>query len=230
MADKQPPAKRARQAEHHYELCIRRLTFYRTSLSETFDVLVGSEGLQQRFTLHGNLFIPRSEFFRAARSSAWCKDPKTPTTLENDDPAVFENYMHCIYLGDVTPLTGGKDLSNAAPTRHIQALVRLYVLADSLSDLMTANLVIDKIYEHSRASKVVPNPETISLAYNNTAPGSPLRAMFRDLIIHEASSAYLDPYQASDVYVEFYRDFMHEFLTIKFDHSLPEASIRDAFH
>jgi hypothetical protein len=71
----------------------------RYDLTSTFDVLVGKELLQQRFTAHTNVLTERSEFFRAARSSQWLVDPAKPVDLEDDDPQVFSAYLECVYFG-----------------------------------------------------------------------------------------------------------------------------------
>jgi hypothetical protein len=49
--------------------------------------------------LHTDIFTKRSEFFRAARSPAWLKDPLKPVDLEAEDPEVFEAYFSCVYIG-----------------------------------------------------------------------------------------------------------------------------------
>lgn len=84
MSGNSPPSKRLRY-----------------DLTSTFDVLVGSasESQQQRFTLYTDLFIPRSDFLRAARSSQWLSDTEKPVDLTDEEPATFALYMHCVYFG-----------------------------------------------------------------------------------------------------------------------------------
>jgi RNA recognition motif-containing protein len=67
-------------------------------LTKTFDVLVGKEPNQQRFTVHHDLLVQRSEFFKAARSSRWTQADR-PTNLEDHDPETFSTYLHCLYFG-----------------------------------------------------------------------------------------------------------------------------------
>ena len=63
-------------------------------------MLVGKEPSRTRFTVHQDLIVKRSEFFRAARSSLWTS-PDVPTTLgdEDYDPEVISAYLHCLYFG-----------------------------------------------------------------------------------------------------------------------------------
>jgi hypothetical protein len=67
-------------------------------LTKTFDVLVGKEPNQQRFTVHHDLLVQRSEFFKAARALRWTQADQ-PTTLEDHDPETFSTYLHCLYFG-----------------------------------------------------------------------------------------------------------------------------------
>ncbi|TLD06833.1 hypothetical protein E2P81_ATG10233 [Venturia nashicola] len=67
-------------------------------LTKTFEVLVGKEPNQQRFTVHSGPAIERSEFFNAARSSRWT-EPTKPTILDDHDPEIFSAYLHCLYFG-----------------------------------------------------------------------------------------------------------------------------------
>jgi hypothetical protein len=71
---------------------------HRYNLTKTFDVLVGKDPNQQRFTVHHDLLVQRSEFFKAARSSRWTQSDQ-PTTLEDHDFDIFSTYLHCLYFG-----------------------------------------------------------------------------------------------------------------------------------
>jgi hypothetical protein len=62
-----------------------------------FDVLVGKG--KKRFQLYSSVMVQRSEFFRAARSAQWLKDPTKPVDLEDYDADIFEAYLNCAYFG-----------------------------------------------------------------------------------------------------------------------------------
>jgi hypothetical protein len=66
---------------------------------KSFDVLVGKEPNQQRFTVYHDLLTQRSDFFRAARSEHWVTKPNQPTTLDDHEPATFSLYLHCVNFG-----------------------------------------------------------------------------------------------------------------------------------
>ena len=68
-------------------------------LTKTFDVLVGKEPNQQRFTVYHDILTQRSEFFRAARSGRWTIQPDQATVLDDHEPDVFSVYLHCVTFG-----------------------------------------------------------------------------------------------------------------------------------
>jgi hypothetical protein len=71
----------------------------RFNLKSTFDIVAGKAPLQERFIVHTNMMIHRSEFFRTARSSQWLADPAKPVDLEPDDPEIVSGYLSCVYFG-----------------------------------------------------------------------------------------------------------------------------------
>ena len=152
----QPPTKRVKYAAH--PLPEERLLAEncRYDFTQTFDVLVGPE--KKRFTVYHDMMTDRSGFFKAARSSRWTDDPRTPTDLTDHDPEDFANYLQLVYGGGCIPpdeeLTqyvkdGTPEARSSAAYRlyndHYEALFKLYILADKLEDLKAANLVMDEI-------------------------------------------------------------------------------------
>lgn len=82
-------------------------------LTKTFEVLVGKAPNQERFTVHHDLIVQRSEFFRAASSSCSTETDEL-TTLEDHEPEVFSVYLHCLYFG----ASALKDRLNAIVEDH----------------------------------------------------------------------------------------------------------------
>ena len=189
-------------------------------MDDTFDVLLGEE--KKRFTLHNDFFIPRFEFFRAARSAAWNKDnPQRPTNLEDEDPDVFASYMRCVYASnaDFFPEV---ELASFAP------FIRLYLLADKLGDLMTANMVIDRMVRYSDEDKVLPGHRDVELAYNFTASGNPLRAVLRDYLIHEDSQVF-DINKSANLPRDYLHDIIAGYTEIKRRVSTRTTTVKSAF-
>lgn len=60
-----------------------------------------------------------------------------------------------------------------------EALIRLYLLADKLQDLATANMVMDELIRFVSETDEVPKHLAVSLAYGSTTNTSILRALLR---------------------------------------------------
>ncbi|KAK6433836.1 hypothetical protein LTR95_009987 [Oleoguttula sp. CCFEE 5521] len=67
----------------------------------TFNVIVGSRTERKTFTLHEDIFFPRSNFFKAARSGGWTTDESKPVDLTDTKIATFNAYLQCVYLSIV---------------------------------------------------------------------------------------------------------------------------------
>ena len=190
----------------------RKLTLFRPSLDDTFFVLVSNKLQEQkRFTLHTNVFTARSGFFKAARRAAWDPDPLKPTILDDDDdPEVFENYMRCVYFGDLDPYPYERlGLDDA----HVNALIKMWVLADKLLDPKTANLVMDKIVNFCAALIGFPDISCFNLAYSSTAKGSPLRSFFCAMVLCEDMWGVFD--DPNELPPDFFLDMAVELIRMK---------------
>lgn len=161
----------------------------RYNFIDTFEVLVGDEEIQQRFTVHKDVACKHSPFFRAARSQRWNHESSRPTELLDTKPAVFEEYLRCIYADRVETASPGKS--------DILGRVQLWILADRLQDLTTANLVADEIVRDSvgqsdTAWRFVPTLKVVAFAYSHTAPGSAMRRLMRDLRVYDGAGSKSD--------------------------------------
>jgi hypothetical protein len=107
MSDGPPPAKRQKYVLPSIAVPLRSFRgrnianefLHRYNLTKSFDVLVGKEPDQQRFTVYHDLLTERSEFFRAARSERCIDTPGKPTTLDDAKAEVFSAYLHCVNFG-----------------------------------------------------------------------------------------------------------------------------------
>lgn len=231
-------------------------------LANTFDVLVGrANHSRQLFMLHTSVFIPRSEFFRAARSSHWLSDPQKPVDLTDEEPATFSHYMNCVYFGIGALKAASPELeleimdqdhqgsSTQNPEKQevpdaftlserdlnahmdkaleentqldvqaygqMDALVKLYLIADKLQDLTTVNIAIDEIVRFSHSTQRNPYHSTIRIAYEATTHGSPLRRLIRDFFVFETMEYLAPRIHAENLPLDFYRDVAVELLRRK---------------
>lgn len=217
---------------------------YSIRLHKNFEVLVGRGPEQQLFPVFYDVVVPRSEFFRAARSDRWTK-ADVPTLLEEENPVTFADYMSYVYfahrerdrphdnmeLGLIIEASKASvaELEHSqlgtpecpqiqcARDRGFKDLIATYVLADKLMDPTTANMVIDDIIWFGEETLTVPTVEPINLAYDSTLPGSPLRKLIRDLYIHEALHNSVETTMQSDPHPDFLVDFAIESNKLKWD-------------
>ncbi|KAK6438859.1 hypothetical protein LTR95_004943 [Oleoguttula sp. CCFEE 5521] len=148
---------------------------------KAFKVTVGSGSDQKTLTIHDDLVIHRSTFFKSARSSAWT-DGATPVDLTDEKRSVFETYMHCVQYDEIDAQFRQDGFS------HFTELCDLYALADKLGDLLACNLTMDKIIDGSKPEAFkLPNQNTIAFAYDHTVHGSPLRRVIAVWHLHEWS-------------------------------------------
>jgi hypothetical protein len=160
-------------------------------------VLVGTALNQKRFTVHYSIVSKRSEFFRAARSERWTTGK--PTDLHEHDPSIFDLYLQCVYQNELPSLPAvvsippwnvqespeelrqRKAEHAIAMDLRYHTLTRLYILADSLLDSITANQVIDEIAFLAWTWKLAPGTGVIHVAFGSTRENDGLRNLLADL-------------------------------------------------
>lgn len=98
--------------------------------------------------------------------------------------------------------TDATDSNNA----RVRTLLKLYLLADRLQDLQTANTVVDELARFCTQAKLAPSAAEIRLAYESTLRSSRLRKYLRDSYVREAViwhnlglALYLDEFPAEFV-------------------------------
>jgi hypothetical protein len=208
------------------------LIHHRYDLNPTFDVAVGAK----TFSLHTSVFTERSEFFRAARKPEWLAGtPKKPVDLRDEDTNVFNEYMNCVYFGQDTLKHYADDVNScsaADPDSRLssaddgfRALIHLYLLADRLQDIATANMIIDEIIQYSDIVRAAPGSQNYDHIYKHTAPHNPLRILMRDYFLHETSPT--DERAVKGLPPELMTDVLLEFMRIKDQHW--DSGVQDAF-
>ena len=118
-----------------------------------------------------------------------------PIKLPEDDPNIFNLYLHCLYTDKVTAgdpditLAGEDGLSENEKKAH--RLIRTYVLADKLSDIFSTNEIIDAIIDHFEIYDMAPGPLFVELVDAITTRDSPLYRLFVGLLrSRRGSQAY----------------------------------------
>ena len=99
--------------------------------------------------------------------------------------------------------------------QHFRVLAQLYLLAEKLQDIKTANLVMDEIQRFSSKERANADDEIISLVYEATVRGNLLRKWLRDTQVYHTLSTDYMLLHAGECPREFYRDVAVEFLRLK---------------
>ncbi|OQO08934.1 hypothetical protein B0A48_05824 [Cryoendolithus antarcticus] len=156
--------------------------------NRTFRVLVRSGTAQKIFTLHEDMFFPRSNFFKAARSEAWTTDDGKPVDLTDTTIATFNAHLHCVYLSKV-PSVPAMSHTEYQPLSYneglMSKLVEIYILTDMLGDFTSANMVVDEIERQCHDIGVTFSVATMHRIYDATIVGSPLRKLLVDQYLRE---------------------------------------------
>ena len=97
----------------------------------------------------------------------------------------------------------------------LDIFVDLYLLADRLRDVETANLVMDALIHFREKHNKIFDTDTICRVYDSTAHGNPLRKLMRDECVYETNSAAYMCLHVEPRHPEFFRDVMVEFLRLR---------------
>ena len=188
----------------------------RLSFTETIIVLVGEA--KTAFSVHKDVIASRSTYFEGACSGRRISrdgeaDSLKHVDLSNVDEQVFDIYLHCIYkdfvdIGDVEYVLTGKDELSNVETKYAR-LVKLWILADRLGDIVTSNMVIDQVISHAESTSKIPGAPSIRAVESGTVTKSTPRKLFIDFYIHNedryAILSLLDLVKAGDVPHSFLR-------------------------
>jgi len=176
-AEQAHPVGRGSRDTHLQMLMIRRFDF-----TTTFDVVVGNpQGQQKRFPVYHDILTARSNFLLAARAA----EPRQSVHLEGEDPEVFSLYLNCVHSGTEVLRAAGQLLNRkrqvstegagklvkkerdgeqsedegdeALDKGRLEALIRLYMLADRLQDSEMMNLTIDELVRVVEEDDLVPS-------------------------------------------------------------------------
>ena len=139
------------------------------SVQETIvTVLIGSE--EEAFYIHPSVLSKSSDFFKAALKHTWIDDQEIK--LPDDLPACFKCYACWLY-------------SASTPCTTYQDFVHLYGYGETLIDSWFQDHIISCIVKRFRTPEngvyILPIGPTVTLIYDTTPPGSPIRRLVVDL-------------------------------------------------
>ncbi|KAL9024693.1 MAG: hypothetical protein Q9180_007835 [Flavoplaca navasiana] len=145
---------------------------YMGLVDEVVTILVGPE--ETPFRIHKGLLCSKSEYFRAAFEGSFKETTEKSVHLRDDDPAVFQFYASLIYTQQ--PIVGW-----VHGQHDVDVYCRLYVLADKLGSEAIQNVAMDLVHKRCADDYLdLTEADTINYVFNNTLPGSRLRAILTD--------------------------------------------------
>jgi len=124
----------------------------------------------QDFTIHEALIRKESPFFEAALSRDWKEGEEKLVPMPEDRPDTFRLYVHWIYSRRIF-LEPFSDPDNQNRSKHLDHLIRAYILGDKLLDLDFQDAIIDILINTSIEWYAYPVNHTL-LAFQNTSTTS----------------------------------------------------------
>jgi BTB/POZ domain len=145
------------------------------------------------FGIHERLIRASSPFFDKAMSDKWQESLQRSIQLPDDEPKIFQLYVHWLYY-DTFPVFS--DEPGSSGNAEYLELIKAYILSDKLLDSRFQNAVIDAIIEKSVSkardgSYWFPVGEAIDYAYSNTNESAPIRKLLVDLYVRHGCGSWL---------------------------------------
>ncbi|KAF2175249.1 hypothetical protein K469DRAFT_611324, partial [Zopfia rhizophila CBS 207.26] len=176
-------------------------------------------------SVHEKLICSSSDFFKNAMNRDWKESKQRLVHLEDDDPDMFQLYLHWLYRGTLPVRI---DEPGPVGNSEYLQLAKAYILGDKLQDGDFKDVVIHAIIDKckSKASDGrhwFPVGVILRCVYDNTPESSRARRLLVDIYVHHGSGNWLsDWWQSGKVaYSRFYqpddipKDFLHD-ITIAF--------------
>ncbi|KAF2035344.1 hypothetical protein EK21DRAFT_47537, partial [Setomelanomma holmii] len=166
------------------------LIYHSAAGAEFATVIVGYE--KKTFTIHKDLLIHYSDFFRAALAGQFREVHENTVKLPEDEPLYFEIFVHWLYyqrflhkdMGDDADLLAQLTMEDGAV--DADTFIYLYVFADKykVSQFLHESItgMLFAINDHRNAS--LPGPVAINDALSSLDVTSPMCRLIVELIAY----------------------------------------------
>lgn len=152
----------------------------------SLEILIGTDP-PVPFSVHEKLIRESSDFFDKAMSSDWKESRTHSVSLPDEDPEVFESYLHWIYCKKL-PLR----CEDPGSAEYLQ-LAKAIILGDRLQDADFEDAAIDAVIDKSQSSKM--NGQAlapmITYIYKNTVGESGARRLLVDFYVCQGNKDWL---------------------------------------
>ena len=139
--------------------------------------------------------------------------------MHDDQPEVFQAYLTLVYTDTV-------ENDPETPGYPYPGLIKLFILADKLHDLVAASKVMDETLAIPSKINCFPNTSAIRLAYWETARGEPMQRLMAQLYVHGPNDLP-NSSQLMSLPREFLADVASSFMGVK--NHFPNSSVKQTF-
>ncbi|KAL7912615.1 hypothetical protein GGI35DRAFT_256867 [Trichoderma velutinum] len=195
------------------------------------NVMVGSTN-PVMFSVHEHLACRTSEYFKTAMKPYWGTSTSGSFTLEDEDPEVFEVYLHWLYF-ETLPVQN--DNPGVEGNIEYVQLAKAYALGEFLGDINFKDAVLDVILIKSRSKASdgrswFPVGPAIRFIYEGTPETSAARRLLVDLYTYHGQGEWLTQWSdQEDLPKQFLLDLAIAALT-KRPHPLAQAKGTCEYH
>ena len=124
----------------------------------------------------------------------WLNDSRL-VLLPEDDAFLFNIYLSCLYNNDVDIGDTGEEWPNetfnSLDSRTYERLVKSWVLADKLGDVMSANMLMDEYIRSTDERKTLPPAELVGYVARTLPSEAPFHRLFTDYFLFSVNSKTL---------------------------------------
>jgi hypothetical protein len=143
-----------------------------------------SESEQQIFYVHKNVLCKTSVFLQNATKPEWTGPLPRPIDLTDENPKIFQAYLHWLYSRKVATETSLAndcgDASGGHPELEYNLLSKSYLLGEKLMNSNYHNAVMEAITYGAAIGCSFPGDECVRLVYKRTTASSPLKKLLVD--------------------------------------------------
>ncbi|KAL6900427.1 hypothetical protein GGI43DRAFT_383903 [Trichoderma evansii] len=152
------------------------------------------------FSVHEHLICRTSEYFKRAMNAYWGTSTSGSVTLKEEDPEVFEVYLHWLYYETLPVQNDSPGLEGNI--EYIQ-LAKSYALGEMLQDVNFKDAVLDAMLAKSRFKQSdgrswFPVGPAIRCIYEGTPESSAARRLLVDMYTYSGHGEWLTEWANKD--------------------------------
>ncbi|PNP57774.1 hypothetical protein THARTR1_01932 [Trichoderma harzianum] len=152
------------------------------------------------FSVHETLICRTSDYFKTAMKAHWETSTSGSITLKEEDPEIFEIYLHWLYF-EILPVRN--DSPGLEGNIEYVQLAKSYALGEFLQDINFKDAALDAILIKTRSKASdgqswIPFGSTIRHIYEGTPESSAARRLFVDLYTYHGHGDWLTNWANKD--------------------------------